>query len=156
MAEDTVNEAMKVAHLKKRPCVTSSLKIHGYKMDTNSRDHLSTYGSDAQFIRALSNQHEDLRQTLHPAFPYTYAEVVWAVRNEMARTVEDILARRLRILFLNANAAIEMAPKVAALVAGELGLDREWQRKQVDDFTSLAGNYLLESNHQPKHHLTVL
>jgi glycerol-3-phosphate dehydrogenase len=152
MAEDTVDEAIKVAHLKKRPCVTSSLKIHGYKMDTNSSDHLNVYGSDAQFIRTLSKEHQDLRQTLHPAFPHTHAEVIWAVRNEMARSVEDILARRLRILFLNAQAAIEMAPKVAALVAGELGFDREWQRKQVDDFTSLAGNYLLES----KHHLTVL
>jgi glycerol-3-phosphate dehydrogenase len=152
MAEDTVDKAIKVAHLKKRPCVTSSLRIHGYKMDTNSSDHLSVYGSDAQFIRTLSKEHKDLRQTLHPAFPNTHAEVVWAVRNEMARSVEDILARRLRILFLNAQAAIEMAPKVAALVAGELGFDHEWQRKQVGDFTSLAGNYLLES----KHHLTVL
>lgn len=150
MAEDTVDEAIKVAHLKKRPCVTSSLKIHGYKVETNSGDHLSIYGSDARFIRALSDEHADLRQTLHPHFPHTYAEVVWAVRNEMARTVEDILARRLRILFLNAHAAIEMAPKVAALMAGELGYDGEWQRKQIDEFTSLAGNYLLE----PKHHLT--
>jgi glycerol-3-phosphate dehydrogenase len=156
MAEDTVNEAIKVARLRKRPCVTSSLRIHGHKMDANNSDHLSIYGSDSEFLRALSNEHEDLRQILHPAFPHTYAEVIWAVRNEMARTVEDILARRLRVLFLNAHAAIEMAPKVAALVAGELGFDREWQRNQVDDFTSLAGNYLLESNHQPKHHLTVL
>jgi glycerol-3-phosphate dehydrogenase len=153
MAEDTVDEAIKVAHLKKRPCVTSSLKIHGYKVDTNSSDHLSIYGSDAQFIRALSKEHEELREMLHPAFPHISAEVIWAVRNEMARTVEDILARRLRILFLNANVAIEMAPKVAALMAGELGFDREWQRKQIEEFTSLAGNYLLEST---KHHLTIL
>lgn len=152
MAEDTVDKAIKVAHLKKRPCVTSSLRIHGYKMDMNNNDHLGVYGSDAQFIRALSKEQEDLRQTLHPAFPHTYAEVIWAVRNEMARSVEDILARRLRVLFLNAQVAIEMAPKVATLIADELGYDREWQRKQVDDFTSLASNYLLES----KHHLTVL
>jgi glycerol-3-phosphate dehydrogenase len=125
-------------------------------MDANSSDHLNIYGSDAQFIRALINKHEDLRQTLHPAFPNTYAEVIWAVRNEMARTVEDILARRLRILFLNAHVAIEMAPKVAALVAGELRFDREWQRKQVEDFTLLASNYLLESKQESKHHVTVL
>lgn len=151
MAEDTVDEAIKVAHLKKRSCVTSSLKIYGYSAERSNNDHLSIYGSDARFIRALANERPDLNQLLHPSFPHIHAEVIWAVRSEMARTVEDILARRLRILFLNANAAIEMAPQVAALMASELEFDYEWQRTQIDHFTSLAGNYLLE----PKHHFAI-
>jgi glycerol-3-phosphate dehydrogenase len=63
----------------------------------------------------------------------------------MARTVEDVLARRLRILFLDARAAISAAPRVAALMAVELGYDEAWQGEQVNEFTKLASKYLLAS-----------
>ena len=75
--------------------------------------------------------------------PYTEAEVLWAIRYEMARTVEDVLARRLRALFLNARAALTAAPRVAELIAVELGYDADWKKQQVSDFTKLAGNYTL-------------
>ncbi len=77
--------------------------------------------------------------------PYTAAEVIWAAREEMARTVEDILARRTRALFLNARAAIRMAPRVAVLLARELGRDTGWQTAQVESFTRLAGGYLVQA-----------
>jgi glycerol-3-phosphate dehydrogenase len=67
--------------------------------------------------------------------------VVWAVRHEMARTVEDVLARRTRALFLNAKAAMRMAPRVAGLMAHELGRDGVWQRQQVESFGAVARNY---------------
>lgn len=144
MAEDTVDEAIKAGHLPARPCLTAGIKIHGYAAQANTSDHLGIYGSDAPAIRNLANSHPELGEKLHHKFPDIAAEVVWAVQNEMARTVEDVLARRLRILFLDAKAAIEMAPKVAALMAAARGLDEVWQQEQVDAFTALASRYLPE------------
>jgi glycerol-3-phosphate dehydrogenase len=73
--------------------------------------------------------------------PYIAAEVVWAARAEMARTVEDVLARHTRALFLNANAAIAMAEPVAKLLAAELGRDDAWIAAQVREFCALAEQY---------------
>jgi glycerol-3-phosphate dehydrogenase len=82
-------------------------------------------------------------ERLHPSLPYTSAEVIWAVREEMALTVEDVLARRTRALFLDARAAVEMAPSVAEILARELGRNDEWRRAQVQAFLRTAANYLL-------------
>jgi glycerol-3-phosphate dehydrogenase len=84
-----------------------------------------------------------LAAPLHPALPYTGAEVVWAARSEMARSVEDALARRTRALFLNARAAVSAAPRVAELLAGELRRDGAWAASQVREFTALADGYLV-------------
>ena len=68
--------------------------------------------------------------------------MIWAARHEMARTVEDVLARRTRALFLNARAAMSMAPRAAELLAGELGRDSAGVEAQVAEFRDLAGRYL--------------
>ena len=73
------------------------------------------------------------------------AEVVWATRNEMARTVEDVLARRTRALFLNARAALDMALPVADLMASELGWEEATRRKQLSAFRDVASNYTLDA-----------
>ena len=104
---------------------------------------LAVYGSDALQIQALMAANPELAAPLHPSLPYTGAEVVWAARYEMAQTVEDVLARRTRALFLNARAALEMAPAAAALMAGELGLDAAWQAAQLQAFEGVARNYVL-------------
>jgi glycerol-3-phosphate dehydrogenase len=75
--------------------------------------------------------------------PYVGAEVVWAARNEMARTVEDVLARRTRALFLDAQAAKDMALPVARIMASELGFNEEWVQQQVSGFQLLAHQYSL-------------
>ncbi len=80
---------------------------------------------------------------LDPELPYIEAEVVWAARQEMARTVEDILARRTRALFLNAKAAVRMAPRVAVLLAKELGKDEKWQVDQIKNFQETASGYVV-------------
>lgn len=145
MAEDTVDEAIKIGGLKPTPCATAKIKVHGHLGDSGSpAGHLRIYGSDAQDIRTLVEKCPELGERLHEKFPNMQVEVVWAVQHEMARTVEDVLARRLRVLFLDAKAAIDMAPKVAAIMAAELGVDEEWQQRQVDDFKLLASRYLLE------------
>jgi glycerol-3-phosphate dehydrogenase len=143
MAEDCVNRAAELGHLTRCPCKTRSLRIHGAHPDAARFGELAVYGSDAPAISELVRAEPELARRLHPALPYTGAEVVWAVRAEMARTVEDVLARRTRALFLNARAAIAMAPRTAELLARELGRSAEWQRAQVQAFGELAAGYVL-------------
>ncbi len=141
MAEDCVNQAAMLARLPEKPCVTEHLRLHGFHPDADSFGALRGYGSDAPRIQELMRGEPALAEPLDPALPYTGAEVVWAVRHEMARTVEDVLARRTRALFLNAKAAIRMAPRMAALMARELGKNDAWQTRQVESFGEVAQNY---------------
>ncbi len=141
MAEDTVNHAGTLGKLPDAACVTANLKVHGWSDDASLGD-LQVYGADADAIRALAASSPELAEQLHPALPYLAAEIVWAAREEMSRTVDDALARRTRALLLNASAAIEIAPRVAALLARELGRDEAWQATQVKAFQTLAQQYL--------------
>jgi glycerol-3-phosphate dehydrogenase len=143
MAEDCVNQAATLARLDERPCITRHLNIHGFHHQVEKFGALAVYGSDAPAIQELARSNPDLGQPLHAALPYTGAEVIWATRMEMARTVEDVLARRTRALFLNARAALDMAPRVAALMAGELGRDDNWPAGQVKDFQAMAKSYVI-------------
>jgi len=123
------------------PCTTRTLRIHGYLQDPSVHGPLAVYGSDAASIRTLAQSSDEMSHRLHPDLPYLAAEIVWAGRNEMARTVEDALARHTRALFLNANAAIQMAETVAKLLAAELGHDATWIDAQVQSFRELAKSY---------------
>jgi len=143
MAEDIVNKSIEVAKLPKKECVTRSLRIHGYKENVDRSNFNYVYGSDYEKIQKLQKDNPELAHKLHNRMDYTAAEVVWAVREEMALTVEDVLARRFRALFLDARAAIDMAPEVASVMAKEMGKDSAWEKQQVDDFVSLAQHYLL-------------
>ncbi len=146
MAEDCVDHAITLGRLPDAECVTKNLRIHGYMESTDAlsgEEHWSVYGSDAEKIRALAGD-PVLDAQLHPALPYLAAEVVWAAREEMARTVEDVLARRMRALFLNADAALAMAEPAASLLASELGRDEEWVSEQVREFSELAAQYKVE------------
>jgi glycerol-3-phosphate dehydrogenase len=144
MAEDCVDQAATLAQLPESPCVTHHLHIHGYETAAKASGPLAVYGSDAYEIRKLIENDPPLGQRLNADLPCVKAEVIWAVRNEMARTVEDILARRTRALFLNARAALDMAPTVADLMAPELGWDNLTQAKQLSRFRDVASNYILQ------------
>ncbi|MBN9692721.1 MAG: glycerol-3-phosphate dehydrogenase/oxidase [Verrucomicrobia bacterium] len=143
MAEDCVNQAATLAHLTERPSVTRHLNIHGYHQHADRFGPLAFYGSDAVALQDLIQQNPMLGEPLDAALPIGGAEVVWAVRYEMARTVEDVLARRTRALFLNARAALAMAPKVASLMARELQRDAAWEAQQVADFGRVARGFLV-------------
>ncbi|MGH9516453.1 MAG: glycerol-3-phosphate dehydrogenase/oxidase [Terriglobales bacterium] len=143
MAEDCVDQAATLAQLPDAPCVTHHLKIHGFHDDADRFGDLALYGSDATEIQKLVRENAKLARKLHPALPNVQAEVIWAVQQEMARTIEDVLARRTRALFLNARAAMEMAPTVAELMARELGWDQDVKTKALKRFAELACNYLL-------------
>ncbi len=143
MAEDCVDHAVTLGELPDVPSKTHDLRIHGYKQGVESLTALGVYGSDGEAILALAAADERLGQQLHPALPYIAAEVVWGVREEMARTLDDVLSRRTRALFLNARAAMEMAPAVARLMAQELGAGQDWIEQQLQQFNDEAGKYLL-------------
>ena len=138
MGEDTVNRAAAQAGLPERLSLTAGLKLHG-ATQADLPDHWKVYGTDAEWVQTLPGAN----QKIHQALPYTEAEVRWAARAEQARTVEDILSRRLRALLLNAQASIEAAPRVAAILAEELGRDQAWQAGQVRAYTDIAQGYVL-------------
>jgi glycerol-3-phosphate dehydrogenase len=144
MAEDCVNHAITLGTLSDTPCVTRDLHLHGYYENVDELGDLWVYGADAEKIRALAADEPTLLEHMHPDLTYCEAEVIWAVRYEMARTVEDVLARRTRALFLNAGAAIALAPRVAAIMAAELDKDQVWADEQSAAFIALAGNYQVQ------------
>jgi glycerol-3-phosphate dehydrogenase len=119
------------------PSRTANLRLHGWTAETGTDGQWQqVYGSDAPLVRALP------QQLLHPSLPFAQGEVTWAARYEMARSIEDVLARRTRALFLDARASLEAAPLVARLVAEELGRDSAWERAQIDSFRYVANGYL--------------
>jgi glycerol-3-phosphate dehydrogenase len=150
MAEDVIDQAELVGGLAQRSCQTQTLQIHGWTHESIAETHLIPYGSDAQAIRALIHQqiHQqpDLSQRLHPQLEYRQAEVIWQVRHEMARQVEDVLARRIRLLFLDARASVQCAPTVAQLIAQELELKEDWIETQLQSYRKLAEGYEYKFN----------
>jgi glycerol-3-phosphate dehydrogenase len=143
MAEDCVNHAITLGSLNDTPCVTFDLHVHGYLENAGALGALAVYGSDAADIQRLVEQRPELGEKLHADLPYIAAEIVWAARHEMSRSLDDALARRTRALLLNARAAVAIAPHVAELLAAELGRDDAWIKAQVASFTTLAAQYIL-------------
>jgi glycerol-3-phosphate dehydrogenase len=142
MAEDTVNQAAVAGGLAARLSTTKDLRLHGWCEADGSKPELVEYGADAGELSVLCKKVGD--KLLHPRLPHRVGQVHWAVRQEMARTVEDVLSRRLRVLMLDAQAAIEMAPQVARIMAAELGRDEAWEKQQESDFRKLAQHYLTQ------------
>ncbi|HKF47849.1 MAG TPA: glycerol-3-phosphate dehydrogenase/oxidase [Terracidiphilus sp.] len=144
MAEDAVNHAATLGRLEDAPCMTRTLRIHGYAGSDTSHDEadtLAVYGSDAPKIRELAMSNSEWAARLDAELPYLGAEIVWAAREEMARSLDDVLARRTRALLLNARAAMRMAPTAARFLAQELGKDQAWADAQVETFLQLSAQY---------------
>ncbi|MES2575878.1 MAG: glycerol-3-phosphate dehydrogenase/oxidase [Bacteroidota bacterium] len=146
MAEELIDKAISLHNLPKSICKTEHLPIHGNKPTTDSdrENHLYIYGTDIPEIFKLQENEPELKEKLHPDYDYTLAEVVWAIRYEMARTIDDILARRVRLLFLDARVAIACSEKVGELLAKELGYNATWKDNQIADFKALANGFLLK------------
>ncbi len=143
MAQDVVDVAAARGGLAKAPSPTEELALHGASSERKPEDPLRVYGNDAAAVLALADEQPDLRTPLHPRLPYLGAEVVFAARHEMARTVEDVLARRTRALFLDVEAARECAPGVAELLASELHRNRQWQLDQLRSFGEISAHFAL-------------
>jgi glycerol-3-phosphate dehydrogenase len=144
MGQDTIDRAEQVASLPRRSSNTLDLKLHGWIAETAgaAAPWETVYGSDLPALNALSENDRSLHALLHPRLPFRRREVVWAARHEMARTVEDVLARRTRALFLDARAALEAAPVVAELLAQQLGRNEAWKAGDLERFQETAKGYV--------------
>lgn len=144
MGEDTVNFFSKVTGLPLTESKSATLKIHSYTTELPT-GHWSSYGSDAEKIQALAAQHPEWQAIIHPNFPHILAEVVWACQEEMALTLEDVLSRRIRMLVLDAQAAVASAPLVASTMAKVLGKNELWIAEELQSFYKISKNYLITS-----------
>jgi glycerol-3-phosphate dehydrogenase len=142
MAQEVILKSHYAGGLAYTRCQTETMKLHGWVKKVDLEDPLHYYGSDAAAIRYL--QHQGYTQTIHPNLHYTIAEVMWAVGNEMAMTVEDVLSRRTRALILDAKAAIEAAPLVADIMMKEMNKDEAWKENQLMEFYKVAEGYVLK------------
>ena len=138
MSEDLINTAQSVGGLPERACITHSLPIHGYDYNSDWSNPMHVYGTDIDKISALD---EEGNTSLSEAVHLTKNQIIWAVREEMAMTVEDVLARRTRTLFLNAAEAKNLAAQVAQIMAKEMGENQNWIENQIENFTTLMQNY---------------
>lgn len=143
MAQDTIDKAILLGGLDPAPCGTHQMPIHGYVKHVDRKNHMYVYGADLPRVMALAEEHSEWGDRIHPNLPYIKAEVIWAVRQEMARTVEDVLARRLRALFLDARASLEMAEPVAEIMAKEMNKKYSWTKEQIKEFGEVAQGYIL-------------
>lgn len=141
MAENIINTAQSVGGLPERGCITHNLPVHGYDYNSDWTNPLHVYGVDIDKIIKLDLEgNTSLSKEVH----LTKNQVIWAVREEMAMTVEDVLARRTRVLFLNASESLILAPTVAAIMGKEMGKDSTWITTQIENYTTLTQNYLLK------------
>jgi glycerol-3-phosphate dehydrogenase len=137
MGQEVIDKAIAISDLDEKPCQTQNLKIHGYQL--NSPSH---YGTDEGLLDLLATEHPQWNKPLHPNLKIRAVEVIWAVRVEMARTVEDVLSRRTRSLLMNAKAARDIALDVAHIMAVEMGHGPSWERDQIAHFMALSESYL--------------
>ncbi|VAW23357.1 Glycerol-3-phosphate dehydrogenase [hydrothermal vent metagenome] len=143
MGEEVINKISVTAGLPLKKSVTKNLKIHGCQDDVDLNDPLYYYGSDKKLLNDLIKESPGMGDFLSKKLGIINAQIILAVRNEMARTVEDCLSRRTRALLLDARESIRIAPKVAKLMAEEMGYNGDWQKEQVEMYNNLAQGYIL-------------
>lgn len=139
MGEDTLNYIEKKLTLPLTQSKTKDLQLDGYTT-TPQPYPLKSYGSNYSVIEKIQQESGNFA-LIHPALPYLQAEIIYQIRHEQVKTIEDILARRTRALYLDAQAAIEAAPIVAKIFAAEKNYSEEWQQQQIISFTQFAQKY---------------
>jgi glycerol-3-phosphate dehydrogenase len=141
MAEDTLNKTIELAGLEPKPCKTKNLKL-SQTPENITMKRLKIYGEHASEIEQLMKDQPSWAKRLHASFEYTKAEIVWICRNEMPVMLEDMLARRLRALLLDAGASAEIAPAIVKIMAKELDHDKNWEHEQLLAYKHLLRYYL--------------
>ena len=140
MAEDTVNTARSVAGLQERECITHNLTIHGYDYSSNWENPIHFYGTDIEKIENLCSEGNS---SISEKFFISKNQIIWSIRNEMAMTLEDVMARRTRSLFLDARESLKIAPKVLEIMAKEMKKNIEWIKNESANFEKVARNYIV-------------
>lgn len=143
MGEDLVDRAEKERGWKHIETKTKHLKLHGYKKEVDLEDPMYFYGTDKERILKLAEQNPALDEYVSKKLKIKKAQVVWAVRNEMALNVEDFLARRSRAQLLDASESMNAAREVATVMAEELGKDEAWKKAQIEEYEKVTSGYLL-------------
>jgi glycerol-3-phosphate dehydrogenase len=142
MGEDMIDRVEKELGWKKTNSVTASLPVHGSVKNDSANSSLNYYGSDAEAVQRL----EPLdREFPNNTINISEARIVWAIREEMARTLDDVLSRRTRSLLLDAAESMRVAPAVAAIMAREMQQDDRWIDLELKAYYDIAKNYLLHS-----------
>ncbi|MCB0457917.1 MAG: glycerol-3-phosphate dehydrogenase/oxidase [Flavobacteriaceae bacterium] len=145
MAEDVIDQVIDSFHFTKVACTTEKISIHGNvseKLDVP--DRLSFYGSDLEAYLTFEKSNPEFTEKIHPHYEFTKGQVVWSIQNEMARTVEDFLSRRIRLLLLDAKAAVQATAVVASVMRKELQKTETWEQNQVNEFYKLSKKYILD------------
>lgn len=143
MAEDMLKKVEEIKAWPLTPSKTRDLKLHGYLNNADLNDPFYFYGTDGNLIRDMVKAEAGLEGIISPKLGLQKSQVVWAVRHEMARTVEDVLSRRTRCLLLDSRESVRIAPAVAELMAKEMSRDASWIKKEIHDFNEIAANYML-------------
>lgn len=143
MGEDAIDACSRSIDANWGESRTKNLKLHGYLNQFNPLNPLIQYGSDQDKIEFIIRENPKLGEKIHKNLFYIKAEVVFAVRYEMAQKLEDVLARRTRSLFLDAKSTLECAPVVAQIMAKELNKGSDWIETEVKEFEILAKNYIV-------------
>ena len=143
MGEDLIDKIESYFDLKKTKSITEHLKIHGYQENTNFKNPLYFYGSDLDLIEKMIQNNPDLATVISDKLSINKAQIVFAIQNEFARNTYDILARRTRALFLDAEESLKIAPQVIKILAQELHKDTDWQKEELKRFTVTANGYLI-------------
>ncbi|GAB6096454.1 glycerol-3-phosphate dehydrogenase/oxidase [Desulfatiferula olefinivorans] len=144
MGEDTIDAAIPIGALDPRKSRTRNLSLNGWSVDDAGNAPYELYGNNARLIKRIEAEDPSFSGLIHERLPYRFAEVVWAVRNEMAFFLDDVLARRTRALILDARASMDAAPAVARVMARELGKDEAWEKDQVERYLARARTYLVD------------
>jgi glycerol-3-phosphate dehydrogenase len=142
MGQDMMDRVEKDLQWKHRDPHTADLHIHGFNEQINWADPLYFYGSDAPLLRAQMNG--DANTWISEDLHIHKTQVEWAVQHEMARTLEDVLSRRTRCLFLDARESRRIAPEVATIMMRLLKKDAAWRDAQVSSFNKLTEQYILK------------
>ncbi len=149
MGQDVVEIAAKIGGLPRQASKTAQLRLHGAPQDSGELEHhvnedpLQVYGSDRAAVLESAERDTEYAKLLSRDLPYLTAQVAWAVEREMARTVEDVLARRLRALLLDARASCLAAETTAAVMQLLLQRSDQWRAAQIASYCALAHNYLV-------------
>lgn len=142
IGEDAINSAEIVGGLNNSVSKTKKIKIHGYEINPDFDDPLHVYGTDKNNILKLTEKRKN-NTSLSPKLFITKNQILWAIRYEMAITLEDILARRTRCLFLDVFETEKLVDKVLSIMADELLKDDVWKQQQKLSFLSLTKKYKL-------------
>jgi len=146
MAEDIIDNAIMIGELPERKCITHHLLIHGYTINTEAGSNpMTVYGLDQTKVQSIEGESENFIGYLSESLQIKKTRVIWAVREKMGRTLEDVLARRTRALFLDARESLRIAPETAKLMAKKLGYSEDWIKNQLAQYSELAKGYFINS-----------